>query len=62
MDCSDFVGEYALVVEKDGMAYVVDTKFNKVSKGYPADGVYAGGDVLCVEKGEDVTYLFVNGK
>lgn len=42
VDCSDFVGEYALVVEKDGMAYVVDTKFNKVSKGYPADGVYAG--------------------
>ena len=62
VDCSDFAGGYALVVEGDGMAYVVDTEFNKVSEGYPADGVYVSGDMLCVEKGEEVTYLYVTGK
>ena len=33
VDCSAFVGEYALAVEEDGKAYVIDTKFNKVSNG-----------------------------
>ena len=58
-DCSDFVGDYALAVEDDGMAYVVDTKFNKVSNGYPADGVYASGNALAVEKDGKVSYLCV---
>jgi len=61
-DCSDFVGDYALVVEEDGMAYVIDTEFNKVSESYPADSVHLSGDALCVVKGEEETYLFVTGK
>jgi len=59
VDCSEFVGDYALAVEDDGMAYVVDTKFNKVSNGYPADGVYANGSALAVEKDGKLLYLFV---
>ncbi|MBR6536771.1 MAG: hypothetical protein IKT67_06180 [Lachnospiraceae bacterium] len=58
-DCSEFVGDYALAIEEDGMAYVVDKKFQKVSEGYPADRVYASGNVLCIEKGEQTRYLYV---
>ncbi len=58
-DCSDFVGDFALVIEDDGMAYVVDKKFNKVSKGYPADGVRSAVGALCIVNDGENTLLYV---
>lgn len=60
VDCSDYVGQYALALEEDGMAYLIDTNFNKVSEGYPADAVYATGSALGVENEGQVTLLFVS--
>ena len=59
VDCSDYVGEYAVVIEEDGLAYVIDTKFNKVSKGYPADSVASFGGALGIMKDGQCTLLYV---
>ncbi|MBQ8800634.1 MAG: hypothetical protein IJZ55_13855 [Lachnospiraceae bacterium] len=58
-DCSDFVGNYAMVLEDDGLAYVVDKKFNKLSEGYPADSVFGAKEALGFSKDGKTTLLYV---
>ncbi len=58
-DCSGFYDGYALVVEEDGMAYVVDKNFDKVTEGYPADSVSRSGGMLCVRKGDEQTFIYI---
>lgn len=58
-DCSGFYQGYALVLEKDGMAYLVDRDFNKVTEGYPADSVSQAGGMFCIAKGDEQTFLYM---
>ena len=58
-DCSAFYGGYALVLEEDGMAYVVDKNFQKVTEGYPADAVSLSAGLFCVRNGEEKTFIYM---
>lgn len=57
LDCSRFYNGYSIILDTDGMAYLIDTEFNKVSEGYPADGVYTAEAIFCVISGNQVTIL-----
>lgn len=58
IDCSAFYSGYAVAIDyDDGKAYMIDTNFEKVSKGYPADRVYTAGGMFVIEKGEEKTLL-----
>lgn len=58
-DASSFTEDgYALVI-KDGVAYVIDRSFQKVSGDYTAEGVYCAGDALALVNQDTTTYLFV---
>ena len=57
-DCSGFYQGYALVLEKDGMAYLVDRDFNKVTEGYPAASVSQAGGMFCLAKGGLLFIIF----
>ena len=59
-DCSAYYNGYAMIVEGDGMAYVVDMDFRKVSQGYPADGVALYDDLFIITQGEENKVLFIN--
>ena len=54
-----FYQGYALVLEKDGMAYLVDRDFDKVTEGYPADSVSQAGGMFCIAKGDEQTFLYM---
>ena len=56
-DCSDFRNGYALIIEEDGLAYLVDKEFNKLTAGQPATSVHAMGDALVIVNGEEKTFL-----
>ncbi len=58
-DCSGFYQGYALVLEKDGMAYLVDRDFDKATEGYPADSVSQAGGMFCIAKGDEQTFLYM---
>ena len=57
LDCGYFYNGYAIVLDTDGMAYLIDTEFNKVSEGYPADSVYTAEAIFCAVSGDQVTIL-----
>ena len=59
-DCSAYYNGYAMIVEGDGMAYVVDMDFRKVTQGYPADGAVLYGDLFVIFQGEENKALFIN--
>lgn len=56
-DCASFLDGYALVIEEDGMAYLVDEELNKVSEGQPADSVYRSNGALVSVKDGVETYF-----
>ncbi len=60
VDCSAFYNGYALATKEDGKAYVIDEKFNKVSKGYDTNTVYLGGGVLFIESQNQQTAIIAN--
>lgn len=60
VDCSAYYNGYAMIVEGDGMAYVVDMDFRKVTQGYPADGAVLYGDLFVIFQGEENKALFIN--
>lgn len=49
VDASEFRGGYAAVIDEEGMAYLVDTNFEKITESYPADRVSVAGDGFCFE-------------
>lgn len=57
LNCGAFYNGYAVVLDVDGMAYLIDTGFNKVSEGYPADRVYTAEAIYCIVSGNQVTIL-----
>ena len=57
LDCGSFYNGYSIILDTDGMAYLIDTEFNRVSEGYPADGVYTAEAIFCVISGDQVTIL-----
>lgn len=58
-DCSGYWDGYAMMIDGDGMAYVIDMDFQKVSEGYPADAVAQTGDMFVIYHGEEETALFM---
>lgn len=58
-DCSAYYNGYAMIVEEDGMAYVVDMDFQKVTQGYPAEHVALYGDMFVIINGEKETPLIM---
>ena len=48
-----------MMIDGDGMAYVIDMDFQKVSEGYPADAVAQTGDMFVIYHGEEETALFM---
>lgn len=62
LDCSAFYNGLAIVIDTDGMAYLINTEFNRVSDGYPADRVYTAGAVYCAVSGDQVTILIDSEK
>ncbi len=58
-DCCGYQDGYAMMNDEDGMAYVIDMDFRKVSEGYPADGVAQTGDMFVIYHGEEQTALFM---
>ena len=57
-DCSDMRDGYASVVE-DGMLYIVNDKYEKITDGYQATGASNCGDgVFSVSNGEE-TYAMI---
>lgn len=44
-DATDFINGKALIQDTDGLYYVVDTSFNKLSEGFEAESAYAMDDV-----------------
>ena len=57
-DCTRFYMGYAMILE-DGMAYIVDKNFEKVSEGYPADQVTILGGMFCAVKGDEQTLVIM---
>ena len=57
LDCSAFYNGYAIVLDTDGMAYLIDKEFNKVSEGYPADSVSTAEAVFFAYLGDKITIL-----
>ena len=58
-DASEFRNGYAVVLDKDGFAYVIDAEFNKVSGKYMADSVLAIGDGFLLRGAEeDIVFVF----
>ena len=57
IDYTAFYGGYAMIIDVDGCAYMIDEEFNKVAGGYVADGVYTAGGIFVIEKGEEKIYL-----
>ncbi len=56
-DCSDFWNGYALIIDEDNLAYIINTEFEKMSAGYPADSVYLYGEALALENDGKITLL-----
>lgn len=56
-DCTDFWNGYALIIDEDNQAYVINQEFEKVSAGYPADRVYRYGEALALEKDGEVILI-----
>lgn len=56
-DCSDFWNGYALIIDEDNLAYIINIEFEKVSAGYPADRVYLYGEALALENDGKITLL-----
>lgn len=57
LDYSTFYNGYAMIIDVDGCAYMIDEDFNKVAGGYEADGVSTVGGIFCVEKDGEKIYL-----
>lgn len=58
-DCSSFNSDgYAAVIE-DGMAYVIDSEFNKISDAYVAQRVSLAGEALVIANDDEKMYLVV---
>jgi len=55
--CSEFRNGYALVMEDDGLAYLVDKGFNKLTEGKPATDVYVTDAAFVIVNGEEENYL-----
>lgn len=62
LDYSTFYNGYAMIIDVDGCAYMIDEDFNKVAGGYEADGVSTIGGIFCVEKDGEVLYLAALGE
>lgn len=54
-----FVHGYALVLDQNGMAYFIDTEFNKVSNEYPADEVSNGNSCFTIRNGDDILQIAI---
>lgn len=59
VDCTGFYMGHAMILEDDGMAYVIDKSFEKLSEGYPADRVSLAGGMFCATKGDEQTFIMV---
>ena len=57
LDYSAFYGGYAMIIDTDGCAYMIDEEFNKVAGGYEADGVATVGGIFMVLNGDETIYL-----
>lgn len=55
--CSSFYDGYAAVIDNDGLAYIIDSDFNRVSDGYPADSVFQACGLLCIQNGSERIYF-----
>jgi len=56
-DYAAFYGGYAVIVDMDGRAYMIDENFNKVAGGYVAEGVHTEGGVFFIEQIDKTVYL-----
>ncbi|MBQ8327880.1 MAG: hypothetical protein IJX86_12525 [Lachnospiraceae bacterium] len=54
-----FTHGYALVLDNNGMAYFIDTEFNKVSNEYPAEHVRNGNSHFKIYNGDEVLQIAV---
>ncbi len=57
LDYTTFYNGYAVIIDVDGCAYMIDENFNKVAGGYEADAVSVMGGIFCVKNGEKEIYL-----
>ena len=58
-DCSAFYRGYALVIDDDNLAYLIDSNFKKVSEGYPATSVHRTVGSLVIVNGDQQTYFVI---
>ena len=52
-DCSDFSNGYALVIDTDGMAYLINRNFEKITDGFKADIVARQGGIFIAKDGNN---------
>ena len=54
---TDFKNGYAMIIETNGHAYIVDENFHKVAGGYEAYHVYRCGELFVIENWDEKIYL-----
>lgn len=57
--CSSFYDGYAAIIAEDGLGYIIDKDFHKITDGYPAESVYQACGLLCMKNGNEKIFFSI---